>query len=455
MPSGTSSAPPVRRSVAAVAFVVAVVASLTALQAPAPVGSAPRAPGADGIDDTVHLNEVQVVGSHNSYHLVAPKAESDLRRQFVGAEEDKLQYSHVPLDQQFAHQKVRQIELDVFNDAKGGRYATPLIRAATNGGPYDPAMRRPGIKVLHIQDVDYHSNCLSLIACLTTVKAWSDANPSHLPLAILVELKDTPVDIGGFDFVIPEPFDTAALDALDAEIRSVFPEDRTITPDDIRGSHGTLEEAVLSDGWPTLAESRGKVLFLMDNGGLYRDRYRQGHPSLEGRPIFTNSAPGQPDAAFVKMNEPIGKEAAIAALVSDGYLVRTRADADTQQARSGDTTMRDAAFRSGAQWVSSDYPVPEYARPFGTNYVVQVPGGTVARCNPVNAPAECRDAPLDTIYTPAPAPPPTVAPPTSPPPPPPPAPSPPAPVAPGPTPPAAVPPAGPARPVAGVADFTG
>ncbi len=387
------------------------VATMTAVAVGLAPASSP-ATGAEGIDDAVRLNQVQVVGSHNSYHLAAPKGESDLRRQFVGAEEDKLQYTHVPLDQQFAHQKVRQIELDVFNDAQGGRYATPLIRVATNGGPYDPAMRRPGVKVLHIQDVDYHSNCLTLIACLTTVKAWSDANPSHLPLAILVELKDTPLDLGGFDFVTPEPFDTAALDALDAEIRRVFGEDRTIDPDDIRGSHDTLEEAVLSDGWPTLAESRGKVLFLMDNGGLYRDRYRQGHPNLEGRALFTNSTPGQPDAAFVKMNEPVGREAAIADLVRKGYLVRTRADANTQQARSGDTTMRDAAFRSGAQWVSTDYPVADYARPFGTNYVVEVPGGTVARCNPVNAPAVCRDAPLDTIYSPPPAPPPTVASPT-------------------------------------------
>jgi hypothetical protein len=67
--------------------------------------------------------------------------------------------------------------------------------------------------------------------------------------------------------------------------------------------------------------------------------------------------------------------------------VRTRADADTVQARTGDTTMRDAAITSGAQFVSTDYPVPDPR--FGTGYMVEIPGGMPARCNPISAPAEC------------------------------------------------------------------
>jgi len=65
--------------------------------------------------------------------------------------------------------------------------------------------------------------------------------------------------------------------------------------------------------------------------------------------------------------------------------VRTRADADTEEARSGDTTRRDAALASGAHFVSTDYPVPD---PRFTDYRVGIPGEGVARCNPVN-PGEC------------------------------------------------------------------
>jgi hypothetical protein len=47
--------------------------------------------------DDVHLNEIQVVGSHNSYHLAASAEESALRRQFIGDGDDLMQYTHAPL----------------------------------------------------------------------------------------------------------------------------------------------------------------------------------------------------------------------------------------------------------------------------------------------------------------------------------------------------------------------
>lgn len=346
------------------------------------------------IDRSVHLNEVQVIGTHNSYHLLATEAERNLRRAVIGEDaEDELSYTHAPLDEQFSDEKVRQIELDLFLDSEGGLYSEPLIRG---GEPYEPAMDQPGIKVLHIQDVDYHSNCLSLVACLRTVKAWSDDNPRHMPLSVLLELKDGIIDFGEFDFVDPEPFTAAAMDTLDAEIRSVFGADQMITPDDVRGTHPTLEEAVLSDGWPTLGKSRGKVMFLMDNGGTYRTRYLEGHPTLEGRVLFTNSEPGQPDGAFVKRNDAKGSLSDIQDLVRRGYVVRTRADSPGNEAEFADTSTRDAALASGAQWVSTDYPVPSYAlEAYGTDYSAQIPGGTVARCNPVNRPKRCRNAAID------------------------------------------------------------
>src|SRR5690606_28541344 len=106
--------------------------------------------------------------------------------------------------------------------------------------------------------------------------------------------------------------------------RSVFPEDRILTPDDVRGSRPTLEEAILQDGWPAIDDIRGQVLFLLDNK---RNEYLVGNPTLEGRVAFTPSFAGQPDAAFVKRNNPLGTNLAeIQALVEAGYVVRTRAD---------------------------------------------------------------------------------------------------------------------------------
>jgi hypothetical protein len=373
--------------VLAAALVLAVAGSLVACE-----------PRPNPMDDLVHLNQIQVVGSHNSYHLLADKAERDLRRSFIGDEENGLEYSHPPLPVQFSDERVRQIELDVWDDPDGGLYADPLIRQVTSGKPMPAALSQPGMKVLHVQDVDYHSNCLTLIACLKAVRTWSHRHSRHAPIAILLELKDSPLVLGDFPFVVPKPFTVDALNRLDAEIRSVFTDDEMITPDDVRGANATLEDAVLHDGWPTLGESRGKVIFLMDNGEPYRSRYLEGHPSLQGRVVFTNANPGQPDAAFVKRNDAVADQAEIAQLVAEGYVVRTRSDADTVEARTDDGTVRRAALRSGAQWVSTDYPYNSHSAVFTTPYHVRLPGvDHAARCNPINAPVGCNSNLLDPV----------------------------------------------------------
>lgn len=157
----------------------------------------------------------------------------------------------------------------------------------------------------------------------------------------------------------------------------MFPADELITPDDMRGHYATLNAAARAGKWPTLGKARGKVIFLMDQRPM-ESVYTEGHPSLRGRVIFTNGTPGKPDAAFTEAND--FTPAAIDKLVREGYLVRTRTDANTVQARTNDTTRRDAVMKSGAQILSTDYPRGE-AAPSG--YVVGFPGSLMARCNPL------------------------------------------------------------------------
>jgi hypothetical protein len=146
------------------------------------------------------------------------------------------------------------------------------------------------------------------------------------------------------------------------------------------------EEAILTDGWPALDSTRGKMIFLL---GPRRSESTcvEGHPSLRGRVIFTNAAPGSPAAAFVEVKDPLQDPALIHNLVRKGYLVRTRTDTDTKEARSGDTTQCDDALASGAQILSTDYPFDEKSS--WTGFHVSFPEGGIARCNPVLTPANC------------------------------------------------------------------
>lgn len=345
----------------------------------------------------LRMNQIQVIGSHNSYHAgLAPSEAAWLAKRNPKAAAN-LEYRHPPLDVQFSN-GVRQIELDIFADTNGGLYAHPAgPRLVSQAGlpadpPFDPdgLFQKPGFKVLHVQDVDYRSNCEPFTQCLSVIRDWSKAHPGHLPIYVLIENKDGKRDAPYQ--VVPEEFTTPVFDALDKEIRSVFSPSQMITPDDVRGKRETLEEAILKDGWPALESARGKVVFLLDQRRS-GPAYLEGHPSLRGRVIFTNAEPGSPDAAFVEVNDPLANPGYIPGLVRKGYLVRTRTDADTVQGRSGDGTQRDAALASGAQLLSSDYAFEERSK--WTGYHVTFPEGGIARCNPVLKTADCNRRQLE------------------------------------------------------------
>jgi hypothetical protein len=316
----------------------------------------------------VRLNDIQVIGSHNSYHVgLAPSAAALTAKRNPTAAA-AWNYRHPPLDEQLSA-GVRQLEIDVYADPQGGLFADPAgPHALVKEGfppdpPFDPEgiLKKPGFKVIHYRDYDYRSSCQPFTACLATVRNWSKSHPGHLPIFLLIENKD-------------EKTDAALFDALDAEIRSVFQPSEMIAPDDVRSGRETLEEAVLQGGWPLLASSRGKVIFLMDQSRCTAV-YTQGHPSLRGRAMFTNSVPGTPDAAFVEVNDSVTDPQRVPQLVKKGYLVRTRTDAELKLS----TVKRDAAMASGAQLLSTDFPFDERA---GSGYSVRFEQG-IARCNPL------------------------------------------------------------------------
>jgi hypothetical protein len=341
------------------------------------------------------MNDVQVLASHNSYHVEPEAPLLELLRGALGDEAaNGFQYTHMPLADELDH-GVRQVELDVFvDDPAGGRYAEPKLVPIAGIAPPDPAMATPGLKVFHVQEVDFRSTCPTFVGCLTQIEEWSDAHPRHLPIVIQLEPKDETIPDPGLGFVTPVPWSADAFADVEAAITSVFHRRDVITPREVRGRAPTLREGVLRDQWPTLDKARGRVMFMLDNTGEERDMYRALRPDVDDRLIFVPAQPPDDDAAVVVVNDPVRDGARIRQLVAQGFLVRTRADADTVQARSGDTTMRDAAWASGAHFVSTDYVVPDER--LGTGYVVELPGdpGGPGRCNPVSAPSTCRSRSL-------------------------------------------------------------
>ena len=353
-----------------------------------------------GSIEDVRLNELQVIGSHNSYHLAA---EGALREGLFAIAPEfaaDLDYTHRPLTEQLDRFGIRQFEIDVHADPEGGHYSRRMGNGVV-GLPVEsgiPELDEPGFKVLHIQDFDFRATCSTLIACLEEIEAWSTTHPAHVPLHVMIEIKTETVeeiadDAGfglpdlGVEWTVPIPTTAELLTDLENEVLAVFDRSRIITPDDVRGAYDTLPEAIDADGWPTLGESRGKVMVSLLDRGASADLYRAGAPGLEGRLFFTHANPGAPDAAVVRFDDPIGDADAIADALAAGYLVRTRSDDDDTP--DGDTAMRDAALAGGAQYVSTDV-----YEDVGRGFVVRLPGDAVVRCNPVTASDLCVNAEL-------------------------------------------------------------
>lgn len=325
------------------------------------------------------MSDIQTIGSHNSYKLEIPPNELSLLEVQAPEAALALDYAHIPITEQL-NLGMRQVELDVFYDPEGGRYADPLAPKLA-GNEFDATvLDQAGFKVLHVQDVDPRSSCALFVQCLSEIKTWSEENSDHVPVLILINAKQAPIELPGA--TVPLKFDAAAFDALDAEIRTVFDGDALISPDTIRGDAQTLRDAVLGDGWASLDQSRGKVFFALDEGQDVIDVYRRGRVSLEGLAMFVNSSgAAAPDAAYFTINDPVSDAVKIAARVREGFIVRTRADADTQEARKGDRARLEAALASGAQYVSTDYYQP---RTEWSDYLARLPAGVAVRTNPLS-----------------------------------------------------------------------
>lgn len=291
------------------------------------------------LDDILRINQLQFKATHNSYHLAPTNPTADEA------------YSMPPLTAQLNDDGVRGFELDLhYYD---GRFW-----------------------VYHLPVDDPESTCPALADCLGELRGWSDAHPGHLPLVVFFDLRDT----WDADKIIDH------LDELDAALLAAFPRERVITPDDIARGEADVAAGVAKYGWPTLGAARGKIMFVLWSFGDVPYRYAYEGTTLAGRVMFVAATyTGWRHAVVLGMDTAQDQEAQIAAAVSAGYWVRTRAD--DQPGRGGDFPARfAAALRSGAQAILTDYPRGDEV----PGYIMTIPGGTPARCNPLAAPEGCK-----------------------------------------------------------------
>lgn len=312
-----------------------------------------RPPNPHTLDDLLTWADYQVLGTHNSTHIEpeAPVHESHY-------------YTHPPLDEQLEVYGVRGFELDVH------------------------LHETEGWQVFHLPLVDEESTCLQLADCLGAMKAWSDAHPWHLPLIVWVEPKD-----GDLDLAVPELLQFIDRhDELEEAILDVIPRSRIFTPDDLRGDHDTLPDALAAEGPPTLDRLRDRFVFAMLDSSDHRERYLADSPALEGRLMFADADDGtEPWAALLKINDASSDPTRVQALVEAGFWISSNVrDGPEHSQEVGEAHFEDS-LAAGAQLLKSDRAAP------ADGWSIAVPGGTPARCNPLTAPSVCTSAEVEAV----------------------------------------------------------
>ena len=287
------------------------------------------------LDDQLRLQHIQMLGTHNSYHVAKP---APLVKDWA--------YTHDPLPVQLEQQGVRSFEFDLHHRST----AEPIA-------------------VEHVQGFDNGSSCPNLGACLQLLKTWSDAHLCHHPLVVLLECKDELEESDVADNLLQ----------LESEILAVWPRERLLVPDDVRGKHPSLKAALQAEGWPTLARSRGKLVLILYDKEEMGVKYRKHHPQLQGAVAFVFGEPGDADVATVLRDNPLAAD--LADLVKQRYVVRTFPEPTELEGR--------AALASGAHVVSTDFPVD---RCWAPGYALHLDGGGPSRCNPVANLPNCTTA---------------------------------------------------------------
>ena len=285
----------------------------------------------EAFSDDVRLNDLAVIGTHNSYQrrrsLSNRLMDKILGRISFGRARDKSEFEMDTLTIQLEH-GIRNLEID--------------IETVDDDGDIS-------FIVTHNPITDNISSCFDFSKALEEVALWSDNNPRHLPVYLLIEPKGEVPDIKNM-----QNFTLGYALELESIVRNVLG-DRLLTPADAMGEYSTFEEMRNADGWPTLKECSGKIIVLLHPCNI-TEEYIKTDESIKSQAIFPMLRFGdvdKPYASFILENNPYDAARNNEIIVKENNLiVRTRADdyPDFSNERYAETD------KCGSNIITTDFP---------------------------------------------------------------------------------------------------
>lgn len=222
---------------------------------------------------------------------------------------------------------------------------------------------------MHAPRIQMNTSCYNLELGMKEIKMWSDNNPGHLPITVIIEPKD---------FFIPmenlKSLNITYAQQLDSMLRRTLGS-TLFTPADMMRDYKSLGAMRRADDWCKVSDMLGKVLILMHECNT-TEKYIDLDESLKSQAMFPMLREGdlkRDCASFIILNDPerflqIFDEA----INTQKLIVRTTADSFGSISEK----RRELALNSGAQIVSTDYPVKltttqgDYTVSFGNNKTI-------------------------------------------------------------------------------------
>lgn len=281
--------------------------------------------------DGVKYNEVSFLGTHNSYQKECVPARQKLFQDastvtFGLVKSEKATFSADYLTDQL-NLGIRSIELDVETVVADGKISFVCSHAPV---------------------LDMPTHCYNFALALKEIKLWSDANPNHLPITIIIEPKKVFIPDKNMRY-----FTCGYANELGEQAKAIFG-DTLITPADMIGKHSSFKKMREADDWMTLSETRGHVMILLHDTTV-TDKYIEQDTSIKTQAMFPMLRYDSRDkdyASFLLINKAKDIQVQAAEVLGKKLVIRTRSD-NFGSYKESDSQI---ALNSGAQIVSTDYP---------------------------------------------------------------------------------------------------
>ena len=279
------------------------------------------------------INELRMLATHNSYKQGTTTATNIFYNYalpvLLGK---KYDYTFDTITEQFNH-GIRSIEID-------------LGKVKIDDG-FE-------VRVYHNALTEAGSSMINFELGLKEMKMWSDYNPSHLPVFVLVELKGGSIS----PYVDFDPESIAYVDETISRIMG----DSLFTPADAIGKYENFGALRASNGYPALKTMLGKFVFLFHETSRIDD-YASLDETFLSQKMFIAlkekqgklASPEYLDKAmFIILNNPENnrQKPLVEMAVEENFIIRTRLD---EYALISDERFA-AAMECGAQILSTDYP---------------------------------------------------------------------------------------------------